>query len=290
MKKQHDYSKNLKKLLELDLTEREAKIYMALLSKKAFTISELQQTANVPRNKIYEVLNKMIDRGICIEHDIGNIRYYEAVEPKTAFSRMLERYENNFRKDVENKKEIIKNLVEIFTPVFEENKEIVDPLDFIEVLKDKNQIQKKYVQALNDTNYEILTFNKGPYVCDNTDRLNEQKEAETNLLLKGGICRNIYEFEEIKNNEWLLNYIQDQKKLGQQAKVIKSLPIKMMLFDEKIVMFPLQQRLGIANKITMIYIEHKELALACKLLFNILWEQATSIELAIEELMKVRKN
>jgi sugar-specific transcriptional regulator TrmB len=279
-----NYLDNIKKLIELDLTEREAKVYISLLSKSTFTISELQQIVNIPRNKIYEVLNKMVTRGICIEHYIGKVKYYRAVEPEVAFNRVLNKFEKRFNEQIEAKKAIVKNLIEVFNPIFEDNKELVNPLDFIEILKDKNQIQKKYINSLQNTKNELLTFNKGPYVCDNSDRLNEQKEAETRLLMQDGSCRNIYEYDEVIRNNWLLQYIKDQSRIGQEARIIDSLPIKMMIFDSKIAMFPLQQMIGSSNKLTMIYIEHVELAGACKLLFNYLWEQAKTFDEISEEL------
>lgn len=61
----------IRKLLDLGLTEREAKLYLTLLEKKTFTALELQQIAKIPRTKIYEVLQKMMDRGICTQRSLG---------------------------------------------------------------------------------------------------------------------------------------------------------------------------------------------------------------------------
>ena len=85
-----EYAKQIQKFLELGLTERESKVYLTLLSKRSFTSSELQKSAGIPRTKIYEVLYKMIDRGICVERQTGKIKLYEAVEPKKALNKMLE--------------------------------------------------------------------------------------------------------------------------------------------------------------------------------------------------------
>ena len=38
-------------------------------------------------------------------------------------------------------------------------------------------------------------------------------------------------------------------------------------------MFPLEQPIDISNDLTMIYIEHKQLANACRILFDHMWDQ-----------------
>ena len=167
----------IKKLLDLGLTEREAKLYLTLLEKKSFTALELQQIAKIPRTKIYEVLQKMIDRGICTQRSLGKKKIYEAVEPAVAFERVIKKSEAVFLESIENKKEIVESLVKTLIPIYDENKDNFNPLEFIEIFKSKDQIQKKYIQMLQSTRKELLTFNKGPYVCDNPGRLNEQQHT-----------------------------------------------------------------------------------------------------------------
>ncbi len=274
----------IKKLLELGFTEREAKLYLTLLEKKSFTVLELQQIAKIPRTKIYEVLQKMIGRGICTQRSVGKQKIFEAVEPVIAFEKIIKKSETEFFESIENKKEIISNLVKTLIPIYDENKENFNPLEFIEIFKSKDQIQKKYIQMLQSTKCELLTFNKGPYVCDNPGRLNEQQTHETDLLKRGGICRNIYEINELTKHEWLMEYIVNQINHGQQAKVIDSLPIKMILSDSEIVSFPLPQTIGDSTDITLVFIKHHQLAAASKMLFAHLWEQARDFGEVVNEI------
>ena len=274
----------IRKLLDLGLTEREAKLYLTLLEKKSFTALELQQIAKIPRTKIYEVLQKMMDRGICTQRSLGKKKIYEAVEPAVAFERIIKKSEAEFLESIENKKEIVGSLVKTLIPIYDENKENFNPLEFIEIFKSKDQIQKKYIQMLQNTTKELLTFNKGPYVCDNPGRLDEQQTHETDLLKRGGVCRNIYELHELIKHEWLMDYIKEQVCHGQEAKVIDYLPIKMIISDSEIVSFPLPQTIGHSTDITLVFIKHNQLATASKMLFNYLWDQARDFKLALKEI------
>lgn len=268
-----DTSKYLKSFMEIGLTEREAKVYITLLSGRMFTVLELQEAVNIPRTKIYEVLNKLVNRNICIEKKLGRNKLYEAVEPKLALERVLESY----KKDLERKEELIKQVSEVFAPIFQNSKSIVNPLEFIDVMKEKGQIHKRYTACVHSTRREMLTFNKGPYACDTSERLGEQEDEEYKLLKRGGSCKDIYQLNELKEVDWLLNSVKKSLKLGQQARVVERLPIKMLVFDQEKVMFALEQPVLVPNELTMIYIEHKQLAEACSMLFYHLWDQGQDI-------------
>jgi hypothetical protein len=74
-----------------------------------------------------------------------------------------------------------------------------------------------------------------------------------------------------------LSSVKKSLKLGQQARVVKKLPIKMLVFDHEKVMFALEQPVPELSELTMIYIEHKQLAEACSILFYHLWDQGVDI-------------
>ncbi len=273
-----EYKKQLQKLLTLGLTEREAKVYLTLLSKKGFTTLELQNSVDIPRTKIYEVIQRMLARGICTERGVGKVKYYEAVEPKVAFGRIMDEYQENCMNEMEKRKSVVESVTSILNPVFEQNKDISYSIDFVEVFKDKEQIQKKYVQMVKEANSSLYTFNKGPYVCDTSGRLKEQLQEEARLLKRKAICKNIYEEGELNSQKWLLESVKKQSKLGQQARAVKNLPIKMMVFDQQKVFFPLLKSPSEANSINMVFIEHRELAIACTMLFDFIWAQGKPIK------------
>lgn len=269
-----EYKKYTQKFLELGLTERESKVYITLLSKKSFTSSELQKSANIPRTKIYEVLLKMIDRGICLERRIGKIKYYEAVEPKKALHKMLDDYRNNFHSELEKKKEITESLAGIFNPIYQKNKNFVSPLEFVEVIKDKELAQKKILDAFKSVKTELLSLIKGPYVCDTNSRVNQQVREEKNLLKRGAVCKKIYESAELMEYTTLIEQFKPLAKMGSQLRMIEHIPIKMVVFDENMVIFPLQDIIKNPDELTIIIIQHKEMVSACRILFNFLWSNS----------------
>jgi len=118
----------------------------------------------------------------------------------------------------------------------------------------------------------MLTFNKGPYASDNAERLSEQEDEEFKLLRRGGITKDIYELNEFEEVDWLFESVNKSVRVGQQARIVDKLPIKMLISDQEKVMFALEQPIQASGELTMIYIEHKQLAEACSMLFYHLWE------------------
>jgi HTH-type transcriptional regulator, sugar sensing transcriptional regulator len=269
-----EYKKQIQRFLELGLTERETKVYITLLSKKSFTSSELQKSANIPRTKIYEVLLKMVERGICLERRIGKIKYYEAVEPKKALHKVLEDYKNNFQYELDKKKEITESLAGIFNPIYQQNKNFISPLEFVEVIKDKEQAQKRILDAFKEAKSETVFLIKGPYVCDTNTRVNQQIKEEKNMLKRGVKCKKIYESGELLQHTALIEQFKPLAKLGSQLRMIEQIPIKMVVFDERKVIFPLQDIIKNPDELTIILIEHKEMVSACRILFNFLWSNS----------------
>jgi hypothetical protein len=119
------------------------------------------------------------------------------------------------------------------------------------------------------------------------------------LLKRGGSTKDIYELRELKEIDWLFESVKKSVGFGQKARVVEKLPIKMLVFDKEKVMFPLEQPIEESNELTMIYIEHKQLAEAwpieesdeltmiyiehkqlaeaCRILFDHMWEQGRDL-------------
>ncbi|MGH1363225.1 MAG: TrmB family transcriptional regulator [Calditrichia bacterium] len=272
-----DHLEHIDAFKDAGLTEREAKVYMTLLTKSVFTASELQETVDIPRTKIYEVLQKMVQRGICIESRVGVKKVYQAVEPELAFGRMRKQYEL----EALRKTEVLEKLSTIFTPVFEEGKLRKNSEDYIEVFRDKNLIHRKYVSLVKQTSVELLTFNKGPYAWNSIAELEEQDHFEDAIVKKGGTTRGIYEHEELRTIPLLSTYTLEQIKNGHEARMAETLPVKMLVFDGKAVMFALDSPDPDSSELTMIAIEHKSIAAACRILFNSIWTQARVLDDAL---------
>ena len=69
-------------LKEIGLTERESKVYLALLELGSVTTGSVIKKSGVPNSKIYEVLERLQSKGLISWIVKGKIKYFQASEPK----------------------------------------------------------------------------------------------------------------------------------------------------------------------------------------------------------------
>ncbi|MFC1532781.1 TrmB family transcriptional regulator [Thermodesulfobacteriota bacterium] len=71
----------IKKLAEIGLSEYEAKAYTALVSASQATAYEIARLSGIPTSKIYEVISKLLDKGIVSIIDMGKKKRYIPIDP-----------------------------------------------------------------------------------------------------------------------------------------------------------------------------------------------------------------
>ena len=72
----------LKRLEALGLTPKEVDVYIALLGAESASISKLMADANVSRKSIYEILQKLLDKGLVKYTIQDNKKKFAAVSPE----------------------------------------------------------------------------------------------------------------------------------------------------------------------------------------------------------------
>ncbi|MBU4582389.1 MAG: hypothetical protein KKH02_08285 [Proteobacteria bacterium] len=82
--------KELSGLLDLGFTEYEAKVYLSLLKENPASAYETGKASGVPTSKIYEVLKKLVGKGIITVVDNGKTKRYVPAEP----DEFLDRYKS----------------------------------------------------------------------------------------------------------------------------------------------------------------------------------------------------
>ena len=69
------------RLAELGLTTYEAKVYLALVRREVSSAADVARLAGIPRQRIYDVLASLVQRGLASERP-GKPTRYAAVSPE----------------------------------------------------------------------------------------------------------------------------------------------------------------------------------------------------------------
>lgn len=257
------------RLVELGMSEREAKVYQALLNKRNATISELQKSSGVPQCKMYEIMRRLVHQGYCRERRVGRSRTFDVVDPGNALSFHLPKLEIR----LENARDLIDDL----SSRFASSDQVTEPLDYIEVLHENDKIHRRYCQLVKSTSEELLGFGRGPYACDTADKANEQDEEEEGILLRGGKVRWVYEIN-LPEEEWVLKDLTSLQVQGAGIRIAGSLPIKMMIFDRETLLVADEEPFTQPGELTMSIIKQRTIVNAFRALFEFFWQQSAELD------------
>ena len=258
-------NENINVLMKLGMNERQAKVYLALLNQNQATAVELHRMSGVPQTKIYEVMKSMVVGGYCRERKIGRNRAFTAVEPKIAL--------NNLIMDVENLHAEAIELQKRLTAMYDETEDNVDPSEYIEVVHGNDNIHHYYLNLLQTAHHSIQGFGKAPYTSYTREMRKAQETEMLAFVKRGGRSKWVYELND-NSPEWLPDDLTVRINNGVDLKVMKNLPVKMMVFDSQRVFVLKENAMSPGKELSMTAIKQSATAHAYETLFNFIWEQA----------------
>ncbi|MEK6960232.1 MAG: helix-turn-helix domain-containing protein [Nanoarchaeota archaeon] len=93
-------------LRQLGLTDGETEVYLALLSLGSTTTGKIMKTARISNSKVYEVLDKLINKGLASYTIQNNKRHYAA----TPATRLID-YLDERKQEISDNQEALRNLI-----------------------------------------------------------------------------------------------------------------------------------------------------------------------------------
>ena len=136
-------------LQELGLNKRESICYIALLELGSSKIGAIVKKTGIPSSKIYEILDKLIKRGLASYVKIGKIKHYQSSDPKTLLNYIDEKKKNIeeiLPKLLLKQKLSTKQSVEMF-----EGQKALFSL-FINLIKDAKANEQYFIFSINEEN------------------------------------------------------------------------------------------------------------------------------------------
>ena len=264
----------LNQLAEIGLSEREAKIYLALLDWPGASAVDLQRLALVPRSKIYEILEKMVSRGYCVESNENGRKYYRATQP-TSLNTLLE---TRWTTEFNQRRDVAKHVLSHLQEHYKASRPSGQTLEKIEVIRNKTQINQKYIELLESTHHTLESFNRSPYACVDPAVLTQQEAASQLCIERKVRIRTIYMREE-SHWEWLYPSILRSIEEGEEARIAAYLPLKMYISDGRRVMLALPAFGGkVDAEFTMVILEDSGVCESYRMLFETLWESSQRID------------
>jgi HTH-type transcriptional regulator, sugar sensing transcriptional regulator len=250
---------HLERLQRLGLTSYEARAYLALLRRDSSTAAETARLAGLPRQRVYDVLSSLVEKGLASTRP-GKAVKYAAAPPEQALESLMTRH----RQELTQLERDTASMVDALQPAYLAGQEHTDPLEYIEVLRDRRAINERFAELEAGIKDEILVFTKPPYA---TPVFEHDEGLE---VVSSHRARSVYEFsafDDPRSAEGIRRYIE----AGEEARFVDELPLKLVIIDEQIVMFGIEDPVAGSSILTMIVVEHPSLARLLKIAFEAVW-------------------
>lgn len=263
-----DMTRLITRLTRLGLTTYEARAYAALIRRESFTAAQVARQADLPRQRIYDVLGSLVHKGLASGRPGATIKY-AAVAPEMAIERLMSLQRDRLAELERDAASVLDTL----GPEFEAGRAHTDPLEYIEVLRDASAINRRFSELQGQVRREILVFTKPPYARPPHENVEGIEVSRTHR------ARSVYEFA-VLDDPAATTAIGRFMEAGAEARFVERLPLKLVIIDEAIVMFGMNDPVASSDAVTIVVVEHPALALTLKLAFDATWERGVTFEQA----------
>jgi len=270
---QQPNDEQLAPLRELGLNAYEARAYLTLLGKDSFSATQIADYSGVPRQRIYDTLAALAERGLVINRPGRRGNTYTAVPPQQALRGLMQAEQRR----VSQLERATSSLIEQLSTIYTAGQRESSPLDYIEVLRGA-AIGQRFNEIQRQCQREILVFTKPPYATQPQDNVEGIEAMQRKVE-----ARSVYELGALQDEQVraaVAVFIQR----GEQARFVDYLPMKLVIVDERIVLFAMEDPLAGRTELTIMAIENPQLALTLKLAFEAAWARGESFEVACERL------
>jgi len=261
-----DFQRFWRRLQELGLNAYEARSYLVLVGHPRFKALELAARAHVPRQKIYEVLDSLIEKGFC-QVVQEKTKLFSAVEPGLAIPAYLLRRSQVLQQELHEHSRSAGSLVDDLNVAYSEGQGGRGTLDFLRIVSDPGQIGAQYRRMLAEVKSEYSEFSRPPYAVDPFE-----EQLVKDALRRGVTCRLLIESATLdeRHRQRLAEFKAD----GVSVAEAPALPMKLALFDGQRGLIALLDPVITKPTWTAIVFEHQGMGEAMQGLFDNYWKLA----------------
>ncbi|MFC1400829.1 MULTISPECIES: MarR family transcriptional regulator [Streptacidiphilus] len=242
-----------------DVAER---AYELLLHQEFFTAAAMAAELGHSPQRTRRALDDLVAAGL-VAPAPGRARSYMAVDPRAGLSALIRSRQAELER--------VASSVETYAGRYHERALRTDPHRLVEVIEGSTQISRRVHELIASAQVEVMAFDAPPYVNPHASA----SETEQLVLARGIPVRAIYATEVLEVPS-LVECLQAMVALGEQARVVPQVPMKMVLVDRRDAMLPLTAGAE-AARTAAVFVRRSALCDALVDLFEATWAAATPV-------------
>lgn len=263
-----DFQRFWRRLQQIGLNAYEARSYLVLVGHPRFKALELAARSHVPRQKIYEVLDSLIEKGFA-QVVQEKTKLFSAVEPTLAIPAYLGRRGEALQHELEEQARYANGLVDDLKRAYSEGQGGRGTLDYLRIVSEPAQIAAQYRRMLSEVKTEYFEFSRPPYAVDPLD-----EQIVKQARARGVTCRLLYEAGSVDDVHQ--QRMAEFRNAGVEVFSTPSLPMKLAVFDGRQGMIALLDPVITKPSWTALTFDHPGFAEAMRGLFEVYWTRAVA--------------
>jgi HTH-type transcriptional regulator, sugar sensing transcriptional regulator len=264
-----DFQRFWRRLQQIGLNAYEARSYLVLIGHPRFKALELAVRSSVPRQKIYEVLDSLIEKGFA-QVVQEKTKLFSAVDPSLAIPNYLTRRAHSLQNEITEQTRLASGLIEDLNLSYSEGQGGRGTLDYLQIVSEPGQTAALYRKMLAEVQYDYLEFSRPPYAVDPLDeqlvKQARQRGVKCRLLVQAGVLDDSHQ-----------QRIDEFVAAGLEVAQAPSLPMKLALFDGARGLVALLDPVLTKPTWTSVVFDHNGMGEAMKGLFEDYWRRATNL-------------
>lgn len=210
--------------------------------------------------ELREACDRLLALGLLQPPDsMGGLR---AVDPRVAVRALIRRRETE--------SELVAATAEEMATAYEAGLLREEPSRLIEVASGEGAIAARLEEMYARAEHEVCLFDTPPYLAPPAP----QVDLQADLLKRGIVSRGIYAATALEDTN-ALSRAWNMVELGEQARVLPSVPLKLLVVDGRRALLPLTS--SEAGGYCAVVVWHSAVTEALQKLFELAWQQATPL-------------
>jgi HTH-type transcriptional regulator, sugar sensing transcriptional regulator len=254
------------RLQSMGLNAYEARSYLVLVGHPRFKALELAARAHVPRQKIYEVLDSLVEKGFA-QTVQDKTKLFSAISPDQAIPSYLARRAQTLKQELAEQSKSAEGMVGQLMAAYAEGQDGRGTLDYLRIVNDPGQVAAQFRRMLANARSEYLEFSRPPYAVDPLDA-----ELVIQACGRGVKCRFIVEHGTLDPEHEI--FLARYREAGVELRQIERVPLKMAVLDGREGLCALLDPVITKPAWTSVVFEHEGMAEAMRALFEEYWRRA----------------
>lgn len=256
----------LEALQELGLTKSEIKVYLALLELGQSTTGPIVDKAKISSSKIYEILDKLLSKGLVSYVLKGSVKYFEATQPERILDLIKDKEE-----DLERQRKEIEKIL----PELTRKKELSKMKENAAIYRGIKGLETVFYESLKLMKKSQIQYVIG--IPSRSEKVNRFFTKWNNYRSSLGIKSKMLFNENTRGEEQTLPENNPNCEIKYMPEGIIT-PAAINLFNNRTVIFPKET----SEEPLIIVIDNKEIADSFRSQFDLLWNQNTITFIGIE--------